>query len=102
MGFDKENVILFSAKGKFQQNYNTMKNELLNQSSIMDVTAEDRLLTNSTKSTTDLNWEGKDGKTDIDIEYSYVDYNYFDMINVEFKDGRNFSQTWGRIKLHSF
>ena len=28
LGFDKENIILFSAKGKFQQNYNTMKNEL--------------------------------------------------------------------------
>ena len=93
LGFDKGNVILFNAKGKFQQNYNTMKNELLNQSSILDVTAEDRLLTNSTKSTTNLNWEGKDGKTDIDIEYSYVDYNYFDLLNVGFKDGKIFHKT---------
>jgi putative ABC transport system permease protein len=92
LGFDKESIILFSAKGKFQQSYNTMKNELLNQSSILDVTAEDRLLTNSTKSTTNLNWEGKSGENDIDIEYSYVDYNYFDMLNVGFKDGRNFSE----------
>ena len=92
LGFDKENVILFGAKGKFQQNYNTMKNELLSQSSILDVTAEDRLLTNSTKSTTNLNWEGKSGEIDLDIEYLYVDYNYFDMLNVGFQEGRNFSK----------
>ncbi|MGA7722881.1 MAG: ABC transporter permease [Ignavibacteriaceae bacterium] len=77
------------------QNYNTMKNELLRQSSIVDVTAEDRLFTNNGNLTANLNWEGKDSKTDIDIEYSFVDYNYFDMLNVEMKDGRNFSQNMG-------
>ena len=90
LGFDKENIILFSAKGKFQQNYNTMKNELLKQSSIINVTAEDRLFTNSKMSTTNLYWEGKEDKTEINIGYSYVDYNFFDMLNVELKEGRNF------------
>ena len=92
LGFDKENVILFKAKGKFQQNYNTAKNELLNQSSILDVTAEDRLLTASRPSTTSIVWEGKSDKTDIDIDYSFVDYNYFSMMDVRFKEGRNFSR----------
>jgi ABC-type antimicrobial peptide transport system permease subunit len=92
LGFDKENVILFNAKGKFQQNYNTMKNELLDQSSILDVTAEDRILTSSRSSTTNLFWEGKSDKTDIDLTYSFVDYNYFKMMNVKFKEGRNFSR----------
>ncbi len=92
LGFDKENILCIGTKGNFLQNYSTMKNELLSQSSIQDVTAEDRLLINSTQSTTNLYWEGKDNNTDIHIEYSYVDYNYFDMLNVEMNDGRKFSQ----------
>ncbi len=91
LGFDKENILTFSAKGKFQQDYSTMKNELLNQSSILNVTAEDRILTNSKQSTTNIYWEGKEGKTDINIGYSYVDYNYFNMMEVKMKEGRNFS-----------
>jgi ABC-type antimicrobial peptide transport system permease subunit len=92
LGFDKENILCIGAKGKFLSNYNTMKNELLGQSSILDVTAEDRLFTNSTSSTVNVNWEGKDDKTDVHVEYSYVDYNYFDMLNIGMTDGRKFSQ----------
>ena len=92
LGFDKENILTFNAKGKFQQDYNTMKNELLNQSSILNVTAEDRLLTNSKQSTTNISWEGNDGESGINMGYSYVDYNYFDMMEVKMKEGRNFSK----------
>ncbi|MBN2091667.1 ABC transporter permease [candidate division KSB1 bacterium] len=92
LGFDRENVLYFDAKGKFLQNYDTMKNELLNQSPILAVTAEDRLLVNSGNGTSNLYWEGKDSKTDLIVEFSFVDYNYFDMLNVEMADGRKFSK----------
>lgn len=95
LGFDKENILYFPAKGEFLNSYQAMKNELLNQSSISNVTAEDRLLTNATKSTTNVYWEGKDKSTNIDIQYSYVDYNYFRLLKVAFKDGRNFSRRMG-------
>jgi len=72
-----------------------MKNELISQSSIVDVTAEDRIFTNNGNVTANLYWEGKDSKTDIHIEYSFVDYNYFDMLKVKMKDGRNFSKAMG-------
>ena len=91
LGFDKENILTLSAKGKFQQDYNTMKNELLKQSAILNVTAEDRILTNSKQSTTNISWEGYDGESNINMGYSYIDYNYFDMMEVKMKEGRNFS-----------
>jgi len=54
---------IFKAKGKFQQVYNTIKNDLLSHSSIINCyVAEDRLLTNKTSATTNLYWEGKDDK----------------------------------------
>ena len=92
LGFDKENVLYIDAKGNFLQNYQTIKHELLSQSSITGVTAEDRLLTNSANSTTNVNWEGKNSKTFINFEYSYVDYNYFNMLHVAINRGRNFSK----------
>jgi len=92
LGFEKESILYFDGKGKFQQNYIAMKNELLSHSSIIDVTAEDRLFTNPTNATVNLNWEGKQDGNDIQVEYSFVDYNYFDMLKVDFKEGRNFSQ----------
>jgi ABC-type antimicrobial peptide transport system permease subunit len=92
LGFEKENVLFIKAKGEFQQSYSAIKNELLKQSSIINVTAEDRLLINNTSTTNNLYWEGKDNKTDVHIEYSYVDYNYFDMLNIVIKEGREFSK----------
>jgi ABC-type antimicrobial peptide transport system permease subunit len=95
LGFEKENILFIKAKGKFQQNYETIKNELLSRTTISDVTAEDRLLTNNSSATNNLYWEGKDNKTDVHVEYSYVDYNYFDMLDIEIKDGRKFIKEMG-------
>jgi ABC-type antimicrobial peptide transport system permease subunit len=91
LGFDKENILYFGAKGKFAQGYLALKNEMLNKSSIIDVTAEDMLLTNKSNSTLNLNWEGKEKTTELQIEYSFVDCNYFDLLNVGLEEGRKFS-----------
>ena len=90
LGFDKANILYFGANGKFAQGYSALKNELLNQSSIIDVTAEDMLLTYESNSTLNLNWEGKEKTTELQIEYSFVDCNFFDMLNVGLKKGRKF------------
>jgi putative ABC transport system permease protein len=90
LGFDKDNILYFSANGIFAQRYQALKNELLNKSSIIDVTAKDMLLTNESNSTLNLNWEGKERTTELQIEYSFVDCNYFDMLNVGLKEGRKF------------
>jgi ABC-type antimicrobial peptide transport system permease subunit len=91
LGFDKENILYFSANGKFPQGYPAFKNELLNQSSITDVTAKDMLLTYESNSTLNLNWEGKEKTTELQVEYSFVDCNYFDMLKVGMSEGKNFS-----------
>lgn len=101
LGFDKENILYFEAKGKFLQEYNSMKNELLKETSIIDVSAEDRLLTNFTQSTANIVWQGKEPGSDIQIEYSSVDYNYFDFLNVELESGRFFSKDMSTDK-HTF
>jgi len=95
LGFDKSNIIYFQAKGKFLRNYDMMKSDLLSHSSIADVTAEDKLLLNAANSTENLDWEGKSNKTYVNAEYSFVDRNYFKMLDVRMKEGRNFSPNAG-------
>ncbi len=95
LGFDKSNIIYFEAKGEFLQNYNVLKNELLSQSSIKNVSAEDRLMTDAANGTGNLYWRGKTDKDNINVNYSYVDYNFFKMFNVKFYKGRNFMKSMG-------
>lgn len=92
LGFDKENIIYFSADGNFVQDYDRLKHELLSLSSITGVTAEDKMFMNFGNSTANLYWEGKTDQTDINIEYSHVDANFLDMLNVNLIAGRNFEQ----------
>ncbi|MEJ2615834.1 MAG: ABC transporter permease [Ignavibacteriaceae bacterium] len=98
LGFDKSNIIYFEAKGEFLQNYNVLKNELLSQSSIKNVSAEDRLMTDAANGTGNLYWRGKTDKDNINVNYSYVDYNFFKMLNVRFYKGRNFMKSMGTDK----
>ena len=93
LGFDKSNIIYFNAKGKFIQNYNVLKNELLSQSSIKDVSAEDQLVTDGSNGTSNVYWAGKTDKDNVNVNYSYVDYNFFKMFNVRFYRGRNFMKS---------
>ena len=98
LGFDKGNIIYFDAKGKFLQNYDVLKNELLSQSSINNITAEDRLMTDAANGTGYLYWEGKTSKDNVNVNYSYVDYNFFKMFDVRFYKGRNFMKNMGSDK----
>ncbi len=98
LGFDKSNIIYFGAKGKFLRNYNVLKNELLSQSSIKDVSAEDQLMTDASNGTSNIYWAGKTGKDNVTVNYSYVDYNFFKMFNVRFYKGRNFMKSMGSDK----
>jgi len=91
LGFNQENVLYFPARGNFVQSYDRLKHELSNYSSIVDVTAEDKMLTEFSNSTADLHWAGKGNQTDLNIGYSHIDANYLELLDVEIVAGRNFN-----------
>ena len=90
LGFDKDNVIYIPAKANFGAQYQTVKQELLQFPEILGVAANGILPTN-TLNTNQVFWEGKPPEREFPVEINAVDYGYFELLNVEFFAGRNFS-----------
>jgi putative ABC transport system permease protein len=68
-----------------------VKQQLLQNPEIFAVAANGCLPTN-TLNTSQLFWEGKDPARNFPVETNAVDYDYFDLLNVEFSSGRSFSR----------
>jgi predicted permease len=91
LGFDKDNVIYVPAKENFGAQYEAVRQELLQYPEILGVAANGSVPTNTVNTNT-LVWEGKPRDREYPIEVNAVDYDYFDLLNVQFVAGRNFSR----------
>jgi len=91
LGFDKDNVVYVPAKANFGAQYEAVKHELLQRPEILGVAANGCLPTN-TLNTSLIFWEGKATDREYPVETNAVDCDYFELLNMEFVAGRNFSQ----------
>jgi len=91
LGFDKDNIIYLPINGKVAENYQVIKNELLEHRYISNISAKDYLPTATWNNTTDIDWEGNDYKGSVKVQEHECDYDYFQTLNISFTRGRNFS-----------
>lgn len=91
-GFNKENVIYIPLKGKYQQNFETIKGELLNHPGIVNVTAKSSFPTFPGPTSGTIAWEGMDSDLQVNISHPMVDFDYFSTLNMEILEGRDFSK----------
>ncbi len=94
LGFDKENVVYMPLKGNIGRQYETFKNELLQESSIFSITAKNSHPLLGSDYTTDIEWPGKDPAQKILMEATGVDYDYIETMKLEMKEGRSFSREY--------
>ena len=94
LGFDKEHVVVFQAEGELKQRSQTIKDELLKNPDIQNVTFSAFSLTDweSAVSGRDLNWTGKKTDKDFLLGNNYVDYDYLNTFNMKMAEGRFFSK----------
>jgi predicted permease len=92
LGFDKENVVYMPLKGNIGKQYETFKNELLQESSILSISAKNSHPLLGSDYTTDIEWPGKDPAQKILMEATGVDYDYIETMKLEVKEGRSFSR----------
>ncbi|MDJ1471793.1 ABC transporter permease [Xanthocytophaga flava] len=92
LGFDKENLIYKELDGRLVQNYNAFKNELNQRSSIQSITVCNQPPMQVGGTITSVEWPGK--KPDEKIAFSYwgVGYGFVKTMNLQLKDGRDFSE----------
>jgi putative ABC transport system permease protein len=95
LGFQKENVInIILRDRKCRAKYMTMKNELLRNSNIIDVTVSSSLLGN-VMSNTNIYLEGK-STTGSDLIYRlFVDENFLEFYGIPLNEGNSFTKLKG-------
>ncbi|MBN1352709.1 ABC transporter permease, partial [candidate division KSB1 bacterium] len=94
LGFQKDNIVYLHLGGQVGNRYQTMKHELLKNSDILGVTAKDCLPTELRRDLVDYDWETKAPGQDVLMELTGVDYNYFEMLDIKFAEGRSFSEEY--------
>lgn len=91
LGFEKENVISFTAY-PLRDRYEDFKNELLSNKNIAGVTIASQNLTYVGSSSSGFDWEGRDPSKDILLHQISVDPNFIKTFNIDVIAGRNFSR----------
>ncbi|MDQ3290969.1 MAG: ABC transporter permease, partial [Bacteroidota bacterium] len=92
LGFDRENVISIELEGDLSKNIKAFKTEVLQTPGIKWVTTTSDHPMSIYNSSGDLQWPGKSEKEASSISGTFVDYDYFETMNIRMKEGRAFSR----------
>jgi putative ABC transport system permease protein len=102
LGFGKEQIIHMRMRGEFKQRYDAIKQELLQNPGVINVTATDRTPVMWSNSTDEVDWEGKSEKENIGFGMRMVDYDYLDTFQMEMAQGRFFSKEFSSDASRGF
>ncbi len=91
LGMDREHVIYLPLRGEAGGQYHAMKNELLANPRILQVTASDQLPMEIGHTHTGFEWEGKEPEDEGEFQRASVDFDYFATLGMEIVEGRGFA-----------
>ena len=94
LGFDKEHLIYIKLEGDLKNNYQAIKNDLLQYRNILNTTASSRLPTGIYTNGSDWKWDGIDENLNPLVTYLNVDYDYLTTMKLELKQGDFFSEKY--------
>ena len=92
LGYDQEQIAVMGLRGDIEENYEIIKNELLNNAAIQNVSVTSSLPTHIGSGTSGAWWEGKDQDIRIQMQFTSVDWDYLDTFKMEMAEGRFFSR----------
>ena len=93
LGFDRERVVTIRTNRKVRQNYENIKNTLLKNSDIVNVTAASSIPL-GIGNNNPVYWEGRGPEQYESINFVCADYDYFETFNMEMVYGRTFSREY--------
>jgi putative ABC transport system permease protein len=103
LGFNKEQVLVISARGALQQNISTVKNELLKFPFIQSATVSATNLTNfEGAGTGPINWEGKNTDKVCEVGFNFVDEDFAKTFQIKMAQGRFFSREYSTDMADAF
>lgn len=91
LGFEKENVLTFTANRNLRQKFDAFKTELLALPGVLNVTATSSRLSNINESTDMVEWEGKNPDVSVLFHVLPVEQDFVKTFSMQITDGRDFS-----------
>jgi len=91
LGYDKENLILSPLSGDLYRNMDTLKELVLQSSSVTSATFVSDYPHNIEGSSGDLSWDEKPADQTVEVAPLSVGYDFLETMNISLKEGRDFS-----------
>jgi len=92
LGFNKEQIIVLPVEDRMvQRRMNTIKNEFLTYAGVQDVAVSSEELPSQLNYRQNVFWEGLPDGEQIEMYIMTIDENFFELLDIEFLEGRNFS-----------
>ncbi|MFC1565213.1 FtsX-like permease family protein, partial [candidate division KSB1 bacterium] len=92
VGFEKDNVITLPVSGNIENFLESFKLELLQNPAILNASVKSTSPLSSGGTSGTISWEGKDPAQQIAFNHPMVDHDYFKTLNMNIKEGRDFSK----------
>jgi putative ABC transport system permease protein len=101
LGFDKENLLCIKTTGEVNNNYNALRNEILRNPEIIDVSRSEPVSTALTR-TFGVWWAGKPENEEKHFWVLHSDENLAAVYKFEMSEGRYFSELYPSDKTNAF
>ncbi|GAB3990891.1 ABC transporter permease [Spirosoma daeguense] len=95
LGYDRENLIRIQGEGAIAQNFQTFKQELLQQPGIQSITHIQTNPLQNGNTTDGVHWVGKDPTSAIQFNNTWVGYDFVKTMKIKLLRGRDFSRSFG-------
>ncbi len=95
LGYDSENLISIPVRGNMSDNYDVLKQSLLQIPGVKSVSAGTHNLINYGSNTSGIEWPGRTGDQDFLISVTDVGYDFVKTSGMKLADGRDFSIDFG-------
>jgi ABC-type antimicrobial peptide transport system permease subunit len=92
LGLDKDNVVYIYLNESMNQNFEALRNELLQNPDIISASTSNQLPTYVANSTSGVDWEGKNPDETMLFHNLSVDPDYLNTFKLELSEGRFFSE----------
>ena len=92
LGMDLNEVSLFTLRGNAFEKYDVLKNDLLNNPNVVNVTRANSIPFYIGSNSGGIEWEGKDTEDDIIVGFAFADEDYIETMGMQMADGRFFSK----------
>ena len=94
LGFDKSNLLYMPMAGEIWSKQQALKNALQQSPLTSDFSIISEIPTALISGTIDVNWEGKDPKSQVVIPSMDIDENFIDLFKMKMLTGRHFTNTF--------